>query len=233
MTWTTVGSWLYAGNTSSIALTNQAVGNLLLIEVHNFQNNTVTATSMTGGGATWVRVGTSFTSSVGFAATHALFAGTVTATGAQTATVTWSGTAPTTNFLEEGREFHSSVGSWSLDVQGNLDLTATKNWFSLTPATAGELYFGSEVNAGTAVAGATSGYVSNVNAFSCGAAYNLSCAQGVATFPVWGDTDNRCGIMVLMREGAAASILPQQTKHRLPATFTRIAGRRGSAVYSR
>lgn len=218
MTWTTVGSWLYAGNTSSIALTNQAVGNLLLIEVHNFQNNTVTATSMSGGGATWTRIGNPFTSSVGFAATHALFAGTVTTAGAGTATVTWSGTAPTTNFLVEGREFHSTVGSWSLDVQGNFDTASTKNWASLTPGGSGELYFGSEVNAATAVAGTTTGYVWNVNVFSCGAAYNLSCASGVATFPVWGDTDSRCGIAVLMREGAApASILPQQAHQRVPA----------------
>ena len=204
MTWTTAGSWLYAGNTSSIALTNQAAGNLLLIEVHNFQNTTVSPVSMTGGGATWVLLGTTFTSGpAGYNAVHAIFAGTVTATGSQTATVTWSGTAPTTNFLLEGREFHSSVGSWSLDAQGNYGQNSSNTWSLLAPGSAGELYFGSEVNASTAVGGSTPGYVYNVNAFACGAAYNLNCAQGVTTAPVWSDANNRTGIMVLMREGAA------------------------------
>ena len=55
-----------------------------------------------------------------------LFAGTVTATGVGSVTASWSGTTPG-GFYLFGHEFHSSVGSWSLDVQGNLDSAAATN----------------------------------------------------------------------------------------------------------
>lgn len=210
MTWTATGAWVSA-HATTLAVNNQAVGNLLLVGVLNTSNNTVWCTGLSGGGATWTPFGVKFSISVfGFPEYATLFAGTVTATGAGTVTPSWSGTAPASYYLD-GHEFHSSVGSWSLDVQGNLDSAGTTSWASLTPASSGELYFGFEDNAGSASGGTTSGYVYNLNPSGLGQAYNLSCPSGVATFPVWADTDGRAGIMVLVQEtggGGAASGRP-------------------------
>ena len=119
MTWTAAGTWRFSGN-AALSLSNQAVGNLLLVEVTNKSNNTVTCTGLTGGGATWTPLGTTFTTGTPQALTFAVFAGAVTSTGAQTATPTWSGTAPASYELN-GREFSSTAGSWALDgSQGNL-----------------------------------------------------------------------------------------------------------------
>ena len=196
MTWTATGSWLSA-STANLTVSNQAVGNLLLVGVINTSNSTVWCTGLSGGGATWTPLGTNFASSVfGFAENFTLFAGKVTATGAGTAVPAWSGTAPA-NWRIDGHEFHSTVGSWALDgSQGNLDSASTASWASLTPTASGELYFGFEDNNGAASGGSTSGYVYNVNSGSIGQAYNLSCPSGIATFPVWADTDARAGVMV-------------------------------------
>lgn len=235
MTWTATGSWLTA-NTTTLATSNQAAGNLLLVGVINDSNNTVWCTGLSGGGATWTQVGVKFAVSVfGFPEYHTLFAGTVTATGAGTVTPSWSGTTPG-SYRIDGHEFHSTAGSWALDgSQGNLDSAGTANWVSLTPAGNGELYFGAGDDQGIATGGSTSGYVYNISAGGAiSQAYNLSCASGVATFPVWGDSNGRAGIMVLMKEGAAAGgILPQQARHRAPAVFTRIAAAQRGASYTR
>lgn len=203
MTWTAPGSWLFA-NSTALSVSNQATGNLLLVGVTNTSNNTVWCTGLSGGGATWAAFGVKFAASTTLAEYFTVFAGTVTATGAGTVTPSWSGTAPAGYHLD-GHEFSSSVGSWSLDSQGTVD-AVTGNWASLTPAGSGELYFGFEDNTGAASAGTTSGYVYSVNASGGGRAYNLSCAGGVATFPVWADpADGRAGIMVLVREGTGGT----------------------------
>jgi len=207
VTWTAPGAWLFA-NSTGLTVSNQAIGNLLLVGVTNTSNNTVWCTGLSGGGATWVLVGTKFAGTA-IADYFTLFAGTVTATGAGTVTPSWSGTTPAGYHLD-GHEFSSSVGAWSLDVQGTVD-AVTGSWASLTPCSNGELYFGFEDNLGSAGAGSTSGYVYSVNASSAGRAYNLSCPSGVATFPTWTDsTDTRSGIMVLMREvtPAPAALAP-------------------------
>ncbi len=224
MTWTAAGSWLFSGN-SALTVNNQAAGNLLLVEVTNKSNNTVTCTGLSGGGATWTLLGTSFSTATPQTLSFSVFAGTVTATGAGTATPSWSGTAPGSYELN-GHEFHSTAGSWTFDAQGNLASGGTANWASLTPAAAGELYFGSEYNqsGGGAVAGSTSGYVYNSNANANGQAYNPSCPSGVATFPVWGDTSPRAGVMVLMQESGGAPAAPfyparQPARSRTPQPY--------------
>ena len=184
MTWSATGVW-QGTNSTGLPLSNQGVGNLLVAEVINFSNSTVWCTGFTGGGATWVQAGVKL-SGTNTAQSAAVFLGTVTATGSQTATPTWSGTAPAAYGIA-AFEFHSTVGAWTFITQGNLDSTGTNTWPSLT-STAGDLYFGYCGDATAATSGSTSGYVYNASADSAGngGAYNVSCPGG-ATAPVWGD----------------------------------------------
>ena len=117
-------AWSHAADstgssTAALPLSNVTIGNLIIAEVINFSNSTVWATGLTGGGATWVPAGVKFSGTTN-AFSAAVFLGTVTATGVQSATVTWSGTTPG-NYGTAASEFHSTVGSWAFDVQGNLD----------------------------------------------------------------------------------------------------------------
>jgi hypothetical protein len=209
VTWTAVGSAL-GGATANLSTNNQAVGNLLIVEVINDSNSTVWATGLSGGGASWVAAGVKFSGTTN-AKSAAVFFGTVTATGAGTATISWSGTAPAT-WSTAGQEFHSTAGSWAFDKQGNLDSGGTSNWPSLTPAGTGELYWGFISDSGSSVAGSTSGYTYNANAdtTSDGMAYNLSVSS--ASFPVWGDAGQQFGIVILVAESAASSFpaVPRQ-----------------------
>lgn len=61
----------------------------------------------------------------------------------------------------------------------------------------------------------------------------LAAPGGTAVMSWTQNADFWAGIafQVLDAGGVAASILPQQTKHRFPAAFTRIAGRNSGAVY--
>lgn len=204
MTWTATGSFLFK-DTGSLTMSNQGIGDLMLLEVDNYSNSTVHCTGITGGGCTWTSVVTF--NGTHNANSHTLFMGTVTATGAQTATPTWSGTMP--GFEINGHEFISSVGSWSVDTTGTLDVTTgTASWTSLTPAKSGELYFGFASNSATGIAGSTSGYTYNINTEGDATAYNLSCPAGVGTFPVWGNAEALIGIMALIQETPSASAGP-------------------------
>jgi hypothetical protein len=210
MTFGATGSWLFA-DSGNLTVNNQGTGNLLLVEVLNYTNNTVWCTGLSGGGATWAPIGTKFAGTTNaFYAT--VFAGTVTATGAGTAVPSWSGTAPA-GFEITGHEFTSTVGSWVFDTQGTLDVAGNAStWATLTPAASGELYFGSATNAiSSPVGGSTPGYVYTSGANNPdgdGSVYNLSCPAGIPTAPVWGDSHWGFGVMVLMQETSGASAAP-------------------------
>ena len=190
MTFAATGSFLFS-NSAALTVNNQGTGNLLVVEVLNYTNSTVWATGLSGGGATWTQAGVEFSGTTNPYASS-VFLGTVTATGAGTATPSWSGTTPG-GYEIDGHEFTSTVGSWAFIMQGNLDSTSTNSWPSLT-AQAGDLYFGgaSATGGGGAVGGSTSGYTYNVNANNDGSAFNPNCGAG-ATFPVWGDTNELSG----------------------------------------
>lgn len=217
MTWTAAGNWLFA-DVGNLPVDNVTTGNLLLVEVFNYTNSTVWCTGLSGGGATWALLGVKFSGTTN-AYSAAVFAGTVTATGAGTAVPAWSGTAPS-GFEITGHEFHSSAGAWALDVQGNLDSAGTASGPSLTPATSGELYFSFNNTLTSLSAGSTPGYVYNVNSDGDGNTYNLSCAFNVATAPVWGGATARFGIAVLMKEVASGvpAVLASGAGHALNAT---------------
>ena len=132
-------------------------------------------------------------------------------------TISWSGTAP--GDFVAGHEFSSTVGSWALDTQGHVDSSGTNTWASLTPAGAGELYFGYCADAGSAAAGSTSGYTYEVDAQSNGLAFNPACT-GSAQAPVWGDAGQAFGVMVLVKETAAAFTAPPNRPPRRVASRT-------------
>jgi len=200
VTWSAVGV-TEGGTNGSVGLSNQGNGNLLVAEVINFSNNTVWCTGLSGSGATWVPAGVKLLGT-NTSQTAAVFLGTVTATGAGSAAPSWSGTTPA-NFGIVIREFHSTVGSWTFITQGNLDSAGTANWPSLN-STAGDLYYGYCADAATASAGSTSGYTYDASGDGVGngMAFNVNCPGG-ATNPVWGDSGQQLGIVVLVREGSA------------------------------
>ena len=207
MTFTATGSWQGSSSTT-LTVSNQAIGNLLIVEVINPQNKTVWCSSLSGGKATWVAAGVHALGSTN-TGTAAVFFGTVTGTGAGTVTPSWSGTAPTA-WNMAGHEFPSTAG-WAFDKQGTLDSSGTASWPSLTAAGgAGELYFGLCLDVGVqAVAGSTTGYVYNANVDTQynGAAFNVNC-PATATHPVWGDSTEAFGIVILVAGHADVTVSP-------------------------
>ena len=213
MTYTAVGSLTgasVAGAMTSFSLTtgSAASGEFVLCEVLDF-GGARTATALSSSNATWAALGSPAATTNGPAHCQ-VFLGTVTAASTATVTITW-GAGATGSF--EGcafQEFSSTTGIPVLDKQGTLDSTGTSNWVSLTPAAAGEAYFGYAENASSAISGSTSGYTYNasVDGNGNGAAYNPNCGAS-ATFPVWGDTNEQAGIMVLVMPPPAAGGSPQ------------------------
>jgi hypothetical protein len=230
VTYTAVGSSTSGANSSGSALTSfsltpNGAGNFILAEVANYQGTAV-AVALSSTNVSWSLLGNSF-SGTGFQAagcTAQCFIGVVTSTSAATVTITWGPGTNTVFTFAAFQEFSSTTGIPVLDVQGHIDTAAANsNWASLTPAASGELYWGYALNNSTAAAGSTSGYVYTPNSDHAGdgAAYNLSCAAGTATFPVWGDTHEAFGLMVLMRPQPADVALGQPfTLWELAAPYT-------------
>jgi hypothetical protein len=219
VTFSAVGSLIHS-QSSTFSLTPGSAGDFILIEVDQFTNNTVYATSVSSSNVTWTPFGTLLLGSTNlWSAT--LWLGMVTSTSAQTVTVTWSGATPA-NILITGQEFSSTVaGTITLDVQGNLDVAGTTTWPSLTPASDGELYYGYILDATQAFAGSTTGYVYTVDSSNNGQAYNLNCAIGVATAPVWADSHQAFGIVALVTVAGGPPALPQPGARAWRARFRR------------
>lgn len=133
-----------------------------------------------------------------------IWIGKVTAVSTATVTVTWTGTTPTT-WQADGHEFSSTVGSWSLDKSGSIDITTSNTAYaSLTPAASGELYFGSHFDNSGAVAGATTGYTYTLDSHGNGYAFDAACTAS-AQAPTWGDATVQFGLMALIQESAPAT----------------------------
>lgn len=198
---TPVGTYLQTEFTGAgtIALNNQGIGNLILLAAPSIDSSSNWVTGITGGGATWTQLGTTF-HGVTNGMISTIWAGVVTALGAQTASIAVTGGGPT--IPVNGNEF-SLANGWALDAAGTLDSAGTATWPSLTPAAAGDLYFGWAVDSGLAVAGSTPGYTYTVNTHSDGCAWNANCGSG-ATAPVWGDAHQVFGPMVLIKPASAA-----------------------------
>ena len=193
---TAVGSYLQTEFTGAgtISLNNQGIGNLILLAAPSIDSTFNWVTGITGGGATWQQLGTTF-HGVTNGMISTIWAGTVTSAGPQTASISVTGGGPT--IPVNGSEFQCPHG-WALDVAATLDSAGTSTWPSLTPAAAGELYFGWAVDSGLALAGSTPGYTYTVNSHSDGCAWNTSTGAG-ATAPVWGDSTQVFGPAVLIK----------------------------------
>ena len=201
MTWSAVGGLIQA-TSATFSLTPGGAGDLILLEVTVPPDSAVICSSAASSNATWTLLAS--LTGVNVQGTAAVLAGTVTGTGTATVTLTFTGGSPAA-IRAGGQEFSSTAGSWALDAHGNEDdASATTDYPTLTPAGAGELYFGYAYNSESSVAGSTSGYVYESDAHSNGLCYNVSCTSSAQT-PVWGDSDTRIGIAVLMKETGASS----------------------------
>ena len=219
MTWTAVSpnpaGFIHNANPTTFSITTHAAGNLILLvsTCHNPTSGNEWTSGVSSSRVTWTQI----TPTHNDVNTQLLvdssndvwggnaWAGTVNTVGSDTVTISWSGPDNPPFFTNAvAMEFHSTVGSWSLDtwtfLQSNAGVSA---WPTMTPAKNGELYYGFAWDSSSAASGSTTGYVYNANADSTnnGMAYNLNCAAGVATGPVWGDSNECFGIMLLMQEG--------------------------------
>jgi hypothetical protein len=126
----------------------------------------IVASSLSGGGCTgWTQLGTTFTDTNGSgASSHQWWIGKVTATGAATATVTYSGTVTTLYIELNAQEFTAGAGAvWAADGTGagynSATSSATIPYPTLVPAGTGELYVGyAYINSASGNGGSTTGY---------------------------------------------------------------------------
>jgi hypothetical protein len=183
---------------------------------------------------TWVQLGTNFNASNN-AWNTTVFLGTVISVSTQTVTINFS-SAPGADLVGYAlQEFSSSTGIPTLDIQGDIDATppsgGTNTWASLVPASAGELYFGYAQNNSSAISGSTPGYiyVPNSDQHTNGMAYNVNCTSS-AQAPVWGDSTQIVGVMVLLKAPAGGGAAPGITQRapRYSVTLTSNAGWRGA-----
>jgi hypothetical protein len=222
VTFAAVGALTQQGSSSTFTLVASGVGNLIVAEVINMSNSTVFPTALSSSNVTWATAGTSL-AGVTNPMTAQVFFGKVTSASSATVTISWSGTAPA-SLGTVAQEFSSTLGSWTLDGQGHIDIANTSTWASLTPtAGAGELYFGFAENSANANPGTTSGYTYVVTtAGANGVAYNPACTSA-AQAPTWTDNSQQFGIMVLVKEGGGAGppVLPQPGSRQWRARFRR------------
>ena len=203
MTWAANGA--FPGQTEFTAggtfpLNNTAIGDLVAVVALSIDSNANYVTGITGGGCTWSQIGTHFVGTVNGSVATA-WEGTVTATGSQTATVVVTGGGPTIAVVSQ--EFSSTVGSWTVDQVVHLDSAGTNTWPTQTPAGTGELAFGFAADFGIASAGSTSGWTYKVTSHQDGVAWNTGVSAPSA--PVWADSGQAFGAMVLFKEAGAAS----------------------------
>jgi hypothetical protein len=205
MTFTASGPLIEA-DTASFNLTPHAVSDangqhFILLGVANF-NDSAPVTALASSNVSW-SVLVPGTVVGNYAIT--VFLGHVTS--ATLAPVTVTATDTTLGLRIGGQEFASTAGfaAVTLDKFGTLDVTGT-GWPPLNPAHTGSLYFGYELNDGSAVNGSTSGFVYQSDSHGNGLAYRLSCPAGTATSPVWGDTDLRDAMAVLVYEASSAPV---------------------------
>lgn len=159
MTYAAAGT-LASANSSGLttqAHTNAAIGNCLVLAVM-LSSVTITVSSVSGGGATgWQRIAAPNNDG---GRTQEMWMGTVTATGAQTITVTFSASTAGLATDLKVQEFSSSLGTlakWTADTSGWRTNAAsfTQIYPALAPGLVSpELYIG---QARIAVAGAHSG----------------------------------------------------------------------------
>ena len=227
----TTGTWTHVNN-----------GNGIFISITIFTGSANTVTAVTYGGVAIPLIKFFNATTTGGVAFYGLV-GATCPTGSNTVSVTKTGTS------------NANAGSISVSAAGSLGTAVTFGdaaghaTASITVAgtTTGGLIISVAAFGGGSGGGVFSATAPNVLAWSHNGNNTTSADNGVGgTDPstgggasqtvTWNNTqsDNWSVIAVeVLPAAGGVSILPQQTKHRLPATFTRIIGRNRNAVYSR
>ena len=181
----TLASNVAAGLTT-LAHTNNAAGNCLVLGT-KITSSTITVSSVSGGGATgWVRITGPLTDNQSVIRTEELWLGTVSSTGAQTITVTFSSSNAGINTDLCCQEFSSSLGGsavWSKDVSGTLlnSASTTVTYPTLVPASGTRLYAGiCRIISGAGWSGLTSGFTGQTDTNGNRFIYGLSVTASVS-----------------------------------------------------
>lgn len=204
MTISAVGSFVttsYPGASSAPTATVNptAIGDILVVGTYSNNSTPPTVTSITHSGVSgsWHQLASEYdTTHVG--ADIELWYGVITATGAATLTVNYSGAGYPGIGVQQ---FHTTSGSWAQDGSGGVLYTgagAMMSYPALTAAGAGELYVGFAVMDTLfygMTAGSTTGYTyDNVDAVGGSGTYNQFCfnvaAASGSNQPTAGTTDS-------------------------------------------
>lgn len=181
---------------STLGFTAVTSGDVVVASVLMWGTTTITPTSITGGGvSTWSTLAT-YTSVNGQNSNGAVYLGTVSTPGSTLATVATSANGGTYVFTVL-QEFSATNGA-ELDVAGHVDTSGTNAFPVLTPAEAGELYFGYCLDTGDAIAGSTAGYTYKLDVYDNPVVYNANCTS-VAQHPLIGDSGVFFGLAVLLK----------------------------------
>jgi hypothetical protein len=173
-----------ATGATTLAHTNNAVGNVLILGT-KVTSTTITVSTVTGGGATnWVKIAGSNNDG---SRSQELWMGTVTTTGAQTITLTFSASVAAIAVDLGAQEFSSSLGTaaiWMAETSSFLNngASTTVTWPTLAPhVRASELYVGQAriPSAGT-LSGLTAGFTSQVDANGNPFIYGLDVTASVS-----------------------------------------------------
>jgi hypothetical protein len=217
---------------TTLAHTNNTAGNVLVLGT-KISSLTITVSSVTGGGATgWAKVAGPQNDG---SRAQELWAGTVSATGAQTITVTWSSSNAGINTDLDCQEFASSLGAgavWTRDTEGwVLGATSTTITYpTLAPAiTSPELYVGQvRIPSGTGYAGLTAGFTGQTDSNGNPFIYGLSVTGSVSPSETNATNAISGALAVLLSDVTAAS--GTDTSPAWAGTAAGLAGGTGSWV---
>lgn len=194
MTTTAVGSLVSSttAGATTLDVSPATVGDVLLLVV-KVKSGSITVSSVAGGGATWAKaVGwTDATTDSGLRLE--VWVGTITATGAAPITITFSASTAGLSTDIACQEFDSGLGTattWSVDTSGHNSGSGTAiSLPSLTPAAAGEIYFGYGWSGGSSSAGSTTGYTYDQLSNGNYVIFDPSCTSA-AQAPTFSQTSN-------------------------------------------
>ena len=188
MAWSAVGSPIYFLAVTSFSLTPGNQGDLILMSITT-RSTSVFCTSLSSSNVYWSQFAPVFTAT-NQAWTTVYFAGKVLSTATATVTINLNGANPG-GTLVDGQEFHSTVGSWSLNNYATLDIAVGNpqlTFPAISPTGPGTLYFAYGIFPNTgAISGGTPGYIYFPDPDTNGFCYNVNCNVGTQA-PVWGGT---------------------------------------------
>ena len=196
---------------ATLAHTNVAAGNCLILGT-KITTTTITVTGVSGGGATgWTRIAGPNNDGT---RSQELWMGRVTATGAQTISLTYSGSVSAAAVDLDCQEFSSPLGTaavWTKDTSGWLlnSASTTVTYPTLAPARAPtELYAGqSRIPGGLTWSGLTAGFTGQTDVNGNRFIYGLSVTGSVSPSEV-NATNAASGALAALLTDAAPAVIP-------------------------